>query len=118
MLATRIQSAVENAVKSYNKNVSANNALSESRIRERINKQFCAETVGGLRIVAQDSYALPDGKLEVWICYEMKKNNDQVISEVLNEVSADQELKIKFDEKQFEEEIKDEFEAFKKQRKG
>lgn len=116
LLATRIQTAVENATKSYNKNVSNNNSLSEGRIRERINKQFCDETVGGLHIVANKIYALPNGAIEYTVCYEMKKNKEDVIKNVLEEISRDKELELRFDQKKFEEEMADEMKAYKEKR--
>lgn len=113
LLATRLQTAVENAVKSYNKNVSVNQALSEERIRQRINKQFCTETVGGLKIVAQNVYALPNGSLEVWVCYEMKKTKQQAVTEIIKEVTSDQEVKVLADQKMFENDITEELNAYK-----
>lgn len=116
-LATRIQTAVDNATKSYNKNTSTEKALSESRIRQRINKQFCSEIVGGLKVVATNIYAMPNGTIEYNVCYEMKKSSNDVIKNVLDEVSSDEELKILFDQKNFEEEMKDEFNDYKENRK-
>lgn len=114
LLATRIQTAVENATKSYNKNAGTGTALSEKRIRERINRQFCAETVGGLRIVALNKYALPNGTIEYHVCYEMIKNKDKVIQNVMEEVKKDEEFQIKSDELQFEKEMEDGLNAHKK----
>lgn len=104
-LATRVQFTIEKTIYAYNRQVSPSDTLSKIIIHQRISKQFYDEVVRESRIIATDSYILSNGSFEYYVCVEMPKNKNTMAESVLNQISSDENIAMRLDQRKFEEEL-------------
>ena len=83
--------------------------------------QYIAEEVYRSKTLETTMYDLSDGTVQVYVCIEMGTKQDALVKNIYKklepEVSDDEILKMKFNQKQFEEDTKAGLEEYKARRR-
>lgn len=112
-LATMLKVAVEGAAQDYEMNANQNNSKSASTIGEAVMTQFVSEELQNTRILKTNIYDLADGSIQVYVCIEMKSDENEMAQKLDNVLSQDNIIGIKYDREKFIEKMKSGLEEYK-----
>ena len=112
-LGAMLKVAVEGAAQDYEMNGNKNNSKSAETIGEAVMTQFVSEEIKNTRIIKTDIYDLKDGSIQVYVCIEMKSNEDDMTDRLEKLLDNDDIIGIKYDREKFIEKMKSGLEEYK-----
>ena len=113
-LATMIKTAVEGAAQDYEQNANRNNKNSAGSIGEAVMSQYVSEEISNTRIIKTTIYDLTDGSIQVYVCLEMKTNENDFSKNLDNVLNRDGIIELQYDRDRFIEKTKEGLEEYKK----
>jgi hypothetical protein len=112
-LARRMELAVEGVSERFNLSGSKGLTRTEEQLQKNHIKTYVDQTIKGYRIIKTSMWDRKDGGIDAYICVELAKNTEDVLSNIYNSMSKDDLLGIEFDRLKFIKETKDDLEKYK-----
>jgi acylphosphatase len=116
-LARMLQTAVEEAAKGSSKSGQIDQRVTSELLDQSQYKQFIAEEIKNSKSIKTSKYILSDGSIQIYVCLEMLPSVQEFTKKMAQELSQDEMLRMKFDQLEFEKEMKNELEEYKANRR-
>ena len=120
-LAATMRASVEGTLKNWAESANIDQRVTTQMLNNRNWTQYIAEEVYRSKTLETTMYDLSDGTVQVYVCIEMGTKQDALVKNIYKklepEVSDDEILKMKFNQKQFEEDTKAGLEEYKARRR-
>lgn len=106
-LAGYIETAVLSLTQEYHKKTGMNKKkLSESQL-EGVVETAVSQKVSTKPVGVPEIYNMADGSIQVYVCLELTKPNDQILSDVYEDLTKDQVIGVDYDKMKFIQDNKD-----------
>lgn len=117
-LAQRIQMAAEGAALDYEQNANEDFQITSEIVSEAVSSQFFAQHISNSRAIKWSVYDLSDGSIQVYVCIEMEKAQEEVLEELGNQLAKEGVLAIKDDRENFIDKIGEKLEDYKAEQRA